>query len=67
MKQFLQAVSDKIKDHDEFYVFGPAETKTSLKKHIEDDRNLASKLKAVEAADSMTLNQVTAKVKDYFK
>ena len=65
-KQFMKTVSAKISDHDELYIFGPAETKTSLKKHLEEDNMLANKLKATEAADSMTMNQVVSQVKAFF-
>lgn len=63
---FLKNVINKIKDEDAFYVFGPAEMKTKLKNMIKNNNEIASKLKAVETADSMTLNQVIAKVKAFY-
>lgn len=63
---FMNAVLEKVKGHDAIYVFGPAEAKTVLKKHLESDRDLASKLRAVETADSMTLNQVVAHVRAFY-
>lgn len=63
---FLKQVLEQIQNDGEIYVFGPAEIKLKLKNKIESDNQLSSKLKAVESADSMTLNQVVAKVKAFF-
>lgn len=63
---FLKQVTEHIKNSDELYVFGPAEIKLKLKDKIESNGKLSAKLKSVETADSMTLNQVVAKVKEFF-
>lgn len=64
---FLKTVIEHIKKDDELYVFGPAEIKLKLKSLIEDDNQLTTKLKSIETSDSMTINQVVAKVKDFYK
>jgi hypothetical protein len=64
---FLKNVINQIKKDDAFYVFGPAEMKLKLTNIIENNLELATKLKAVETTDSMTLNQVVAKVKLFYK
>lgn len=64
---FLKNVIEHIKKDDELYVFGPAEIKLKLKTLIEDDNQLTPKLKTVETAGSMTINQVVAKVRDFYK
>ena len=64
---FLKNVINHIKKDDAFYVFGPAEMKLKLTNIIENNLELATKLKAVETTDSMTLNQVVAKVKLFYK
>lgn len=64
---FLNNVVDKVKQDDELYVFGPAEVKGKLKTVIGNTNHLASKLKSIETADSMTLNQVVAKVKGFYE
>lgn len=65
---FLDAVLNHIKGSDSLYVFGPAEAKIKLEKRISDIKALDKiKLKAVETADSMTLNQVVAQVKEFYK
>lgn len=63
---FLKEVLQKIQDADELYVLGPADIKLKLQHKIKNNNLLASKLKAVEAADSMTNNQVIAKIKGFF-
>ena len=64
---FLKNVINQIKKDDAFYVFGPAEMKLKLKNIIENNLELVARLKAVETTDSMTLNQVVAKVKLFYK
>lgn len=66
MERFLGEVIAEIKDADEVYIFGPAETKTALKTKVMSEKSSADKLKAVESADKMTLNQVVAKVKKFY-
>lgn len=63
---FLKTVIEHIKNDDELYVFGPADIKLKLKHSIENETQIAPKLKTVEAADSMTNNQVVAKVKAFY-
>lgn len=64
---FLKDVLSHIKESNVLYVFGPSETKIKLKKMIVDGKIIAdNKLKSVETADSMTLNQVVAKVKKFY-
>ena len=62
---FLKTVLDKSKNADELYVFGPAEAKLKLKQLIDDEKK-AARLKSVEAADNMTVNQVVAKIKQFY-
>jgi hypothetical protein len=64
---FLKSVLSYVKKSDELYVFGPAETKIRLEQKIQDDNLIEpGKLKAVETADKMTLNEVVAKVKKFY-
>lgn len=67
MDNYLEVVIENVKNSDYLYIFGPAETKLKLEKRIRDVKALDKiKLKAVETADSMTLNQVVAQVKDFY-
>jgi hypothetical protein len=67
LDRFIKDVISTVQDHDELYVFGPAETKMKLKEGLKEKHGLAEKLKSYETSDSMTQNQVVAKVKDFFK
>jgi hypothetical protein len=64
--RFVSDVVDEIKQDDELYVFGPGELKLSLKKRIEKEGHLASRLHPIEPADSMTMNQVVEQVKAFY-
>jgi hypothetical protein len=64
---FLKNVLSHIKLADELYIFGPAEAKIKLEAKINTDKSFdSSKLKMVESAESMTTNQIVAKVKKFY-
>ena len=64
---YLEAVINQIKKSDYLYIFGPAGTKLKLEQKIRDEKSLSKiKLKAVETADKMTLNEIVAQVKDFY-
>jgi hypothetical protein len=64
---FLKNVLSHVKLTDELYIFGPAEAKIKLEQKINTDKSFdISKLKMVETADSMTTNQIVAKVKKFY-
>ena len=63
---YLKNLLSEIKDVDELVLFGPASMKKELEKHILNDTTLASKLKTVVSADSMTENQMVAWVKKFY-
>jgi len=68
-EKYLDNVLEKIKGTDELYVFGPAETRTALQHKIDADKaykSLSGKLRTVEPADTLTPNQIVAKVKKYY-
>ena len=65
--EFLKNVLETSKNSVELFVFGPSNLKTQLKDFILKDKLLAGKLKAVEKADSMTLEQIIAHVKAFFR
>lgn len=66
MKGYLNDVIEKVINTDELFVFGPGEIKIQLREEILNNRDLASKLKSVETADSMTENQIIERVKEFF-
>ena len=64
---FMDSVIDYVKKSDELYVFGPAGAKTELKRRIQDEKIITpDKLKGVTTADKMTINQIVAKVRDFY-
>ncbi|WP_439152306.1 hypothetical protein [Winogradskyella sp.] len=68
LKQYFEDVVAKIKDTNALVIFGPAGTNQKFSKELNTNYNtLASKIKDVVKADSMTDNQIKAWVKDYFK
>ena len=67
LNYFLKSVMSYIKGSDYLYVFGPAETKIKLEQKLRAEKSLGNiKLKAVETSDNMTLNEIVAKVKDFY-
>ncbi|MFV5687236.1 hypothetical protein ACM55K_02815 [Flavobacterium sp. LT1R49] len=66
MNHFLKDVLSHVHGSDELFVFGPAETKIELEKKIKEDKSINNKLKSVETTDSLTSNQIVAKVKDFY-
>ena len=64
---YMDAVIDYVKKSDELYVFGPAGAKTQLKKRIQEERIITpDKLKGIDTSDKMTVNQIVAKVRDFY-
>lgn len=67
LNYFLKSVLSYVKNSDELIVFGPAQTKTKLEQKLLKDHLIEpGKLKAVETADKMTLNQIVEKVRRYY-
>ena len=64
---YYQQIIQRISDADRILIFGPGEAKHELKKAIEKTKPLAAKIKQVESADKMTIRQITAKSREFFK
>jgi hypothetical protein len=67
LRKYYQEIIKRISDADRILIFGPGEAKTELKKEIEKSRPLASKIKQIETADKMTMKQIAAKARTFFK
>ncbi len=65
-KAYFEAIKDQMETVDELYIFGPAEIKIRFEKALAEDKSFKPKVLAVETADSMTQNQLVAKVKAFF-
>jgi hypothetical protein len=64
---YLKDVISTVNSADELYIFGPADTKTKLEQKINAEKStIATKPKSVETSDSMTENQIVAKVKQFY-
>ncbi|MDH3321867.1 MAG: hypothetical protein OEM04_02695 [Flavobacteriaceae bacterium] len=65
--RYLNSIISELNKVDEFFVFGPSQTKIKLEKLILDNPDLSSKLNEIMNAEKMSQNQKIAFVKDYFK
>lgn len=67
LKAFFNEVKSSLNGNGPIVVYGPAETKVSFKKDLEDDSAFKDRLSAIHSADSMTDGQFKALVREYFK
>lgn len=65
-KDFCIRVADSIKAADQLLIFGPAHMKHKLETTVHGLTPPVPNIPAVEAADSMTDNQVAAYVREFF-
>jgi hypothetical protein len=67
LKLFFKELANTINDADVIVIFGPGDTNAKFFKELnENHKTLALKVKAVKKADSMSENQLKAKVADFF-
>lgn len=66
LKSFYHEIMDHLNDAQAIYIFGPGAAKLALEKLIRSDKSLAPKLKSVETTDSLTRNQIAARVRQYY-
>lgn len=68
LKAYFKEVIDVIKTADNVAIFGPAEVFLKFHKELENNyKGLNEKVKGVNRVDSMTINQVIALVRDFYK
>lgn len=65
--KYYKDMMDHLKDAEGIFIFGPGETKHEMAKEISKTRMLRGKLFAVENSDQLTLNQMKAKVKEFYR
>jgi len=66
-KTYFKNIVSEIKDADAIAIFGPAQSNEKFEKELSENySDLKAKIKGVEKADSMTDNQFTALVRDFF-
>lgn len=64
--RFLEKVMKAVSSADQLLVFGPAMMKTRFEKMFKQESGPKPNLRAVEPADSMTDNQIAAKVREFY-
>jgi len=64
--KYYKDITIHIHDADYCLIFGPGETKHELAKTVRKDNTMKEKISAVENSGRLTLNQMKAKVKDFF-
>ena len=67
LRKYYLEIIKRISDADRILILGPGEAKTELKNEIEKSKPLADKIKKIETADKMTMRQIAAKVRTFFK
>ena len=67
LQRYYQEIIKRISDADRILIFGPGEAKIELKKAIEKTKHLAGRIKKVESTDKMTIRQIAAKTREFFK
>ena len=65
-KNYFKKITEAIADAEELYLFGPAETKVHLAKHISKEPLLKKRIRKVESEDHLSENQMIACVKHVF-
>ena len=66
-RKYFQRIFQKIKNADELYIFGPAEAKIAFLGYLKSLKSLSPIVRKAETADTMTINQMVARVKKVFE
>jgi hypothetical protein len=66
IKHYFENITDRLKEAEEVYLFGPAETKVHLAKYISKEPMLKDRIRKVESEDHLSENQMIACVKKEF-
>jgi stalled ribosome alternative rescue factor ArfA len=67
LKKYFTRLANTVSDADALALFGPSDTNEKFSKELlNNNKSLASKIKTITKADSMTDNQIKALVKDFY-
>ena len=66
LKHYFESITDHLSDAEEIYLFGPAETKVHLAKHISKEPILKDRIRKIESEDHISEKQMIACVKKVF-
>ncbi len=68
LKAYFKNLANAVEDADALIIFGPADTNAKFRKELDENyKSISARIKGVIKADSMTENQVSAFVRDFFK
>lgn len=67
IKHYFENITHALLGAEELYLFGPAETKVHLAKHISKEPSLKDRIRKVESEDHLSENQMVACVKNVFE
>ena len=67
LKSYFQEIAEKLAETSKLYICGPAESRLELSKYLDQFNNRPFSILTNEACDSLTQNQIIARVKDFFK
>lgn len=65
LKDYYEALFNKVKNFEELYIFGPAEGKIEFEKLLKEKKNFRGII-TTETQDRLTENQIVATVKKFF-
>ncbi len=65
-EKYYQNIIGLIKNSDAVYILGPSTSKIGLQKAMQNKQELAKKIMGVETSDSITINQIRAKVRKFY-
>lgn len=65
-KHYFENITNCLREAEEIYLFGPAETKVHLAKYISKEAMLKDRIRKVESEDYLSENQMIACVKKEF-
>ncbi|WP_372751843.1 hypothetical protein [Labilibaculum sp.] len=66
LKHYFEKITDCLVEAEEIYLFGPAETKVHLAKHISKETMLKNRIRKIESEDHLSEKQMIACVKKEF-
>ena len=67
LKRYFTNIIGQFEDQSNLYLFGPAEAKIRFREFIRNFKSKRIEVEGFESSDTMTENQMVAKVREFFK
>jgi DNA modification methylase len=67
LSKYYQQVINKLKDVGSIFIMGPGEAKVEFEKAIKKHKSMQNRLLKLETADKMTMNQMIARVRQFYQ